>query len=131
MQFLVHAGSTLLEASICLGQLRPDLLVLHSPRTFVPSQILQYQFTANPSEPFLPWESLGLGQFQGEAALGARMLLSPTPGKAGPKAPEREQLHCLGPHREWSPIDCLQHDYVGVVSLQVVPGPLVWELCWG
>lgn len=35
----VHAGSMLLEAFICLGQLQPNAAVLRSPRAFVPSQI--------------------------------------------------------------------------------------------
>lgn len=87
MKFLVLAGSTLPEVSICLGQPRLDLLVFCSLRAFVPSQIPRDQFIAKSSEPFPLWESPGLGQFWGEAALGTGMLLSPVPGKAGPKAP--------------------------------------------
>ena len=88
------------------------------------------------------WESPGLGQFWGEAMLGAGMLLSPVPGKAGPEASSPgEGLHfyagSVSSHVAPAlPEDgalqmCLQHDPVGVSSLQVVPGPSARELRWG
>lgn len=137
-KFLVRVGSTLPEVFICLGQPRPDLAVFHSPRAFAPSQIPRHQFIAKSSEPFPPWESPGRGRFQGEAALGVGMLLFPIPGKAGPKAARAPakgcafvqgawQPRCPGPSRERG----LRHDSIGIGSLQVVPGPWVWELCWG